>query len=106
MFPKSFVGIKGVSLMGILKGLNKGGELTWGISSTLIDSREQLLEFSPDWVLLKLSLIVWIIFEFFEMLDSESELSVNHWKMVCHYKMFPLKENFQNFFEFLALKND
>ena len=47
MFPKSFVGIKGVSLMSMLKGLNKGGELIWGISLTLMDFNEQLLEFLP-----------------------------------------------------------
>ena len=73
MFPKPFVGIEGASLMGILTGLNKGGELVWGI---LEDSNEWLLEFSPNWALLKLSLVVSIGLEFFETLDSESELSV------------------------------
>ena len=59
----------------MLKRLNKGGELIWGIFSTLMDYNEQLLEFSSDWVLLKLSSIVWIIVEFSEALDSKSKLS-------------------------------
>ena len=40
-------GIEGVSLMGKLNWLNKRGELVGGISSTLMDFNEQLLEFLP-----------------------------------------------------------
>jgi len=61
--------------MGTFNGLNKGVELIGGISSTLMGFNEQLLEFSPDWVLLKLSLVVWERFELSDKLDSEFELS-------------------------------
>ena len=75
LFPKAFVGIKGVSLMGMLKGLHKGGELIWGVSLTLMVSNVQLLEFSLDWVLLRLSLVVGERFELSDKLDFESKLS-------------------------------
>ena len=44
--------------MDTLNGLNKGGELVRGIFSILEDSNEQLLEFSPNKVLLQLSSVV------------------------------------------------
>ena len=57
--------------MGMLQGLNKGGEFVLWI---LEDSNELLLEFSPNWVLLKLPLVVWIRFELSDKPDSEYEL--------------------------------
>ena len=48
LFPKFSRGIERVSLMGTLNGLNKRGELVGGISSTLMDFNEQLLEFSSS----------------------------------------------------------
>ena len=40
LFPKIYGGIEEVSLMGMVKGLNKNRELSWGIFSTLEDSNE------------------------------------------------------------------
>lgn len=70
LFLKFSKGIEGVSLMGTFNGLNKGGELVGGISLTLIRFNEQLLEFSSNWVLLKLFLVVWERFELSDKLDS------------------------------------
>ena len=48
LFLKFSEGTEGVPLMGTFNGLNKGGELVEGISSTVIGFNEQLLDFSSN----------------------------------------------------------
>ena len=53
--PKFPVGIEGISLMGMLKALYKGGELLYGNFLILEVSSEYLLGFFANWVAIKSS---------------------------------------------------
>ena len=97
-------GIEGVSLMGTLNELNKRGELVGGISSTLINFNEQWLEFFSNWVLLKLSLVVWEGFELSDKLDFESKLSVWILHDSVSVQMISFEGWSHKYFELLALE--